>query len=211
MLSGDSTQFGAVRLGLRPKFIVDLRQRNPSIEYADFVTIDGHTLATSAAAPPIPLQKSSGALRGTKGELLHLFIVPFADDSGVVKGYFRLLVNHRQADAVSRQLLLTEIGVTLLALAIAVALAYLAARLIVRPMLDLAKSAQLVAQGDLTQRTAVTSGDEIGSLAETFNAMSGDLEKTVTKLVRSQTQLKSVADTVGSRSRTVIERVDEQR
>src|SRR5438874_4947654 len=41
--------------------------------------------------------------------------------------------------------------------------------------------------------------------------MSGDLEKTVTKLVRSQTQLKSVADTVGSRSRTVIERVDEQR
>jgi len=272
MLSGDSTQFGAVRVGLRPKFIgafaavtivialiivsvvqwrvrraiddqtlaqgqaiadtvkatagyyvmfglvddlkkiiLDLRQRNPSIEYADFVTIDGHTLATSAAAPPVPLQRTSGALRGANGELLHLFIVPFADEAGVTKGYFRLLVNHRQADAVSRQLLATEIGVTLLALAIAVALAYLAARLIVRPMLDLAKSAQLIAKGDLTQRTAIASGDEIGSLAETFNAMSGDLEKTMTKLVRAQTQLKSVADTVGSRSHTVIERVDEQR
>ena len=272
MLSGDSTQFGAVRIGLRPKFIgafaavtivialiivsvvqwrvrraiddqtlaqgqaiadtvkatagyyvmfglvddlkkiiVDLRQRNPSIEYADFTTIDGHTLATSAAAPPVPLQKAPGALRGPNGELLHLFIVPFADEAGVTKGYFRLLVNHRQADAVSRQLLATEIGVTLLALAIAVALAYLAARLIVRPMLDLAKSAQLIAKGDLTQRTAIASGDEIGSLAETFNAMSGDLEKTMTKLVRAQTQLKSVADTVGSRSHTVIERVDEQR
>src|ERR1041385_3448108 len=235
MLSGDSTQFGAVRIGLRPKFIgafaavtivialiivsvvqwrvrraiddqtlapgqaiadtvkatagyyvmfglvddlkkiiVDLRQRNPSIEYADFTTIDGHTLATSAAAPPVPLQKAPGALRGPNGELLHLFIVPFADEAGVTKGYFRLLVNHRQADAVSRQLLATEIGVTRLALAIA-------------------------------------ARAEIGALAETFNAMSGDLEKTMTKLVRAQTQLKSVADTVGSRSHTVIERVDEQR
>jgi len=271
MLSGESTQFAAVRIGLRPKFIgafalvtivmaiiivsavqwrvrraideqtlaqgqaiadtvkatagyyvlfgltddlkkiiADLRQRNPSIEYADFITTDGKTLAASASAPPLSLTKA-GPLRGQNGELLHLFIVPFADESGATKGTFRLVVNHRQAEAVARQLLTAEIIVTLLALAIAVALAYVAARLMIRPMLDLAASAKLIAQGDLTQRTAVTSGDEIGSLAETFNAMSGDLEKTVTKLVRSQTQLKSVADTVGSRSHTVIERVDEQR
>ena len=272
MLSGESTQFGAVRIGLRPKFIgafaavtivmaiiivsfvqwrvrrviddqtlaqgqaiadtvkatagyyvmfgltddlkkiiVDLRKGNSSIEYADFTIPDGRALAASAAAPPMPLPKSSGELRGPHNASLHLFVVPYADEAGVTKGYFRLLVNHRQAEAAARQLLIAEIGVTLLALAIAVGLAYLAARLIVRPMLDLARSAKLIAQGDLTQRTAVTSGDEIGSLAETFNAMSGDLEKTITKLVRSQTQLKSVADTVGSSSRTVIERVDEQR
>jgi methyl-accepting chemotaxis protein len=272
MLSGDSTQFGAVRLGLRPKFIgafaavtiviaiiivsavqwrvrraineqtlaqgqaiadtvkatagyyvlfgltddlkkiiADLRKRNASIEYADFQTTDGKPLAASAAAPPVPLSNASGELRGKKNELLHLFIVPFTDDAGVTKGFFRLVINHQQAEAVSRQLLMAEIVVTLFALAIAVALAYLAARLIVRPMLELAQSAKLIAQGDLTRRTAVMSGDEIGSLAETFNAMSGDLEKTLTKFVRSQTQLKSVADTVGSRSHTVIERVDEQR
>jgi methyl-accepting chemotaxis protein len=272
MLSGDSTQFGAVRIGLRPKFIgafaavtmvmaiiivtavqwrvrraiddqtlaqgqaiadtvkatagyyvlfgltddlkkiiADLRQRNSSIEYADFTTADGKPLAASAATPPMPLRNASGELRGPKNELLHLFIVPLTDDAHATKGYFRLVVNHRQAEAVARQLLMAEIGVTLLALAIAVVLAYLAARLMVRPILELANSAKLIAQGDLTQRTPVTSGDEIGSLAETFNAMSADLEKTMTKLVRAQTQLKSVADTVGSRSRTVIDRVDEQR
>jgi methyl-accepting chemotaxis protein len=272
MLSGDSTQFGAVRLGLRPKFIgafaaitiviaiiivsavqwrvrraineqtlaqgqaiadtvkatagyyvlfgltddlkkiiADLRKRNASIEYADFQTTDGKPLAASAAAPPVPLPNVSGELRGKNNELLHLFIVPFTDDAGATKGVFRLVINHQQAEAVSRQLLMAEIVVTLFALAIAVALAYLAANLIVRPMLELAQSAKLIAQGDLTRRTAVMSGDEIGSLAETFNAMSGDLEKTLTKFVRSQTQLKSVADTVGSRSHTVIERVDEQR
>ncbi|HKS21303.1 MAG TPA: HAMP domain-containing methyl-accepting chemotaxis protein [Thermoanaerobaculia bacterium] len=193
------------------KIIADLRKGNQTIEYADFETADGKPLATSAAEPPAPLPKTSGELRGKNNELLYLFIVPFTDDAGASKGFFRLVINHRQADAVSRQLLTTEIIVTLLALAIAVALAYLAARLIVRPILELAQSAKLIAQGDLTQRTAIMSGDEIGSLAQTFNAMSGDLEKTLTKFVRSQTQLKSVADTVGSRSHTVIERVDEQR
>src|ERR1043165_4837795 len=181
MLSGDSTQFGAVRIGLRPKFIgafaavtiviaiiivgavqwrvrraideqtlaqgqaiadtvkatagyyvlfgltddlkkiiADLRKRNPTIEYADFETTDGKTLATSAAEPRVPLPKTSGELRGKNNELLYLFIVPFTDDAGASKGFFRLVINHRQADAVSRQLLTTEIVVTLLALAIAV-------------------------------------------------------------------------------------------
>src|SRR5947199_224366 len=41
--------------------------------------------------------------------------------------------------------------------------------------------------------------------------MAANLEKTVSKLVRSQAQLKTVVETVGARSRTVAERVDEQR
>jgi len=68
-----------------------------------------------------------------------------------------------------------------------------------------------LAQGDLTRRTEVRSTDEIGSLAETFNVMAANLEKTVKSLVQSQTKLKAVVDTVGTRSRTVIDRVDEQR
>src|ERR1051326_8885011 len=195
MLSGDSTQFGAVRLGLRPKFIGAFAA----------VTIVMAIIIVSAVQWRV--RRASDDQTRAQGQTV-------ADTVKATAGYyvmFGLVDNHRQADAVARQLLSAEIGVTLLALAIAVALAYLAARLIVRPMVDLAKSAQLIAKGDLTQRTAVTSGDEIGSLAETFNAMSGDLEKTMTKLVRAQTQLKSVADTVGSRSHTVIERVDEQR
>src|SRR5712691_2364469 len=101
--------------------------------------------------------------------------------------------------------------VGLVALLMAFAFATLAARVIIRPVLDLSDTAKLLAQGDLTQRTPITTGDEIGALAEAFNAMAGNLEKTLTKLQRSQTQLKSVFETVGSRSRTVVDRVDEQR
>lgn len=97
------------------------------------------------------------------------------------------------------------------ALIVAFALASVAARLIIHPVLDLASTAKLLAEGDLTPRTSISSGDEIGVLAEAFNAMAGNLEKTLTRLQRSQAQLKTVFETVGSRSRTVVDRVDEQR
>jgi len=87
--------------------------------------------------------------------------------------------------------------VGLVALLVAFAFASIAARLIIRPLLDLSDTARLLAQGDLTQRTTITTGDEIGALAESFNAMAGNLEKTLTRLQRSQTQLKSVFETVG--------------
>jgi methyl-accepting chemotaxis protein len=101
--------------------------------------------------------------------------------------------------------------VGIVALVITLAMATLAARLLIRPVFDLSETAKLISQGDLTQRTAISTGDEIGVLAESFNAMAGSLEKTLTKLLRAQTQLKSVFEIVGSRSRTVVERVDAQR
>src|SRR5437867_441809 len=101
--------------------------------------------------------------------------------------------------------------VGLVALLVAFAFASIAARLIIRPLLDLSDTARLLAQGDLTQRTTITTGDEIGALAESFNAMAGNLEKTLSRLQRSQTTLRPVFETVGARSRTVVDRVDEQR
>ena len=103
------------------------------------------------------------------------------------------------------------IFVGLIALVVSFLFAFFAAQLIIRPALDVAETAKLLAEGDLTQRTPVTTADEIGSLAEAFNAMAGNLERTLTKLQQSQSQLKSVFEIVGSRSRTVVERVDEQR
>jgi methyl-accepting chemotaxis protein len=190
--------------------IADLKKKNPSLEYADFTSADGKPLAASAATAPAKLGTSNADVRMDDGRLLHLFVVPFADGN-VTKGYFRLLINESQANEAAASLLRADIVVALLAILLAVAFAYVASGRMVTPILELAGSAQKIAQGDLTQRTDVRSGDEIGVLGETFNSMAGDLEKTLTKLVRAQAQLRSVAETVGSRSRTVIDRVDEQR
>ena len=120
-------------------------------------------------------------------------------------------MNERQADAAARSLRWTNAVVALAALLVAAALAFFAARVMIHPILDVAGTAKLIAQGDLTHRAAVGSSDEIGGLAAAFNTMAGNLEKTLTKLQQSQTQLKSVFEIVGSRSRTVVDRVDEQR
>ncbi|HEV7426550.1 MAG TPA: HAMP domain-containing methyl-accepting chemotaxis protein [Thermoanaerobaculia bacterium] len=178
------------------------------INYADFVTADGRIVAKSEGTAPANVTVTPGRsdLLDSDGAELHLFVMPIA--SG---GFFRLVANEREAMSVVRQLRLANLGVALLALLAAAALASLGSRFIVRPVLHLAENARNLSQGDLTQRAEIASSDEIGDLASAFNAMAANLEKTVSKLVRSQAQLKTVVETVGSRSRTVAERVDEQR
>ena len=202
------------------KTIVADLKRNTSIEYADFVTAERSTLASTHPVIPQylkdrPLSRETAA---TAADGLHLYVVPFyetksdaTNPNAAARGYFRLVVNEKDAQAAIGALRWWNIAITLAALVLATLLAFLGANLIIRPVVGLVGSAKLIADGDLTQRVAVQSQDEIGTLAGAFNVMSGNLEKTVRSLTDSQTKLKSVVDTVGSRSRTVIERVDEQR
>lgn len=189
--------------------IADDVKSRPWIDYADFVAADGRILAASQGVPPQGITLTAGHtdLRDADDNAVHLFVVPFAGGGSS----FRLVANEREAISVLRQLRWSNLGVALLALAVAIVLAWIGSRFIIRPILDLADNARRLADGDLTQRTEVKSGDEIGDLAAAFNTMAANLEQTVSKLVRSQTQLKSVVDNVGSRSRTVAEAVDEQR
>jgi len=199
--------------------ISDLR-RNPSVEYADFVADGGTLLATtSPRVPPVlagrPLVRQDGAVVGSG---FHLFVVPFYEsraDAAIPgskpKGFFRLLINDEHSKEVIRELRWWNIAVGLAALALAVGLAFLAAREMIRPILTLARTAKQIAQGDLTQRVGLQSSDEIGVLSEAFNSMSSNLERTIRSVVQSQAKLKAVMEAVDSRSRTVIDRVDEQR
>jgi methyl-accepting chemotaxis protein len=202
--------------------IADRLATSSAIDYADFVDREKKTIAsTRGRIPPASLAREplgrtpvEGKLaRSDDGRPVHIFIVPFqeAGPDSDPKGWFRLVMNESQVDAARNKLVYTNVGVAALALIAAVLLALVTSRFIVRPILTMAGSARRIAEGDFTQRTEVASGDEIGRLAETFNGMAADLERTVRKLAQSQAQLKSVVDTVSSRSRTVIERVDEQR
>ena len=218
----ESTAGYYVIFGLTPdlqNIIADLK-KNPSIEYVDFTTTDGTVLAASSPQPHPMIRTRE--LRTADGYELengfHLFVAPFFESRAEVglpgadpKGYFRLLMNDRQAQHALDNLKLWNIAITIGGLLLAVSLAFLAARLFVRPILALAQTSKQISQGDLTQRVAVRSSDEVGTLAEAFNSMSANLERTVRSVVQSQAKLKSVVETVDTRSRTVIERVDEQR
>ena len=195
-------------------------KRNESIEYAEFLNADGGVIAgtQSVQHPAVkgrPLARESAI---SVAEGLELYTVPFyeagtdASTPGVQpKGYFRLLLNHKQATEALASLRGWTAAIALGVLAIVAALAWWAASLIVGPIVALVGTARKIAAGDLTQRAEVKSTDEIGSLAEAFNVMATNLERTVKSLGQSQAKLKSVVETVGSRSGTVIGRVDEQR
>ncbi|MEA2488433.1 MAG: hypothetical protein QOH21_225 [Acidobacteriota bacterium] len=194
--------------------------RSTSVEYAEFRTGEGNLLAASKPAVPAvlkdrPLRRESGTATGAS---LHIYTIPFyetkadaANPAAKPKGYFRLLMNERQAEQAARSLRGWNALITALAILIATGLAWATSRFIVRPILALVQTAKQISKGDLTQRALVGSGDEIGSLAEAFNGMAENLERTLKSLVLSQAKIKSVAETVDSRSRTVIARVDEQR
>jgi methyl-accepting chemotaxis protein len=191
---------------LRP--VADDIKARAWINYADFVTADGRIVAKSQGIPPANLTLTPGRsdLLDTDGDELHLFVMPIPSS-----GFFRLVANEREAMSVVRRLRWANLGVAFLALLAAVGLASVGSRVIIRPVLHLAENARNLSNGDLTQRADIASSDEIGDLSSAFNTMAANLEKTVSKLVRSQAQLKTVVETVGSRSRTVAERVDEQR
>jgi methyl-accepting chemotaxis protein len=190
--------------------------RSSSVEYADFLDADGKVLAaTKPQVPPVlanrPLRNERGAAVGNG---LHVYAVPFHEsktETAKPKGYFRLLMNETQAQTALASLRRWAAGIIVLALLLASVLAFMASRFIVRPILSLVETAEEISKGDLTQRVALESGDEIGGLANTFNGMAGNLERTVKSLMQSQSKLKSVVETVSSRSQTVIHRVDEQR
>jgi two-component system cell cycle response regulator len=76
--------------------------------------------------------------------------------------------------------------VALLALAGAVAAARFLARRFTRPLLSLADAASRVAAGDLTVRIPVTDHDDVGLLAEAFNAMTLSLRGHVGELQASR-------------------------
>jgi two-component system, OmpR family, sensor histidine kinase VicK len=92
-----------------------------------------------------------------------------------------------QRDAL-RALLLTALGTT----AAVAGLAVLLGRQTVQPVRRLTAAARRVTAGDLATRTGVRSADEVGTLAGTFDAMTGSLHRLTGDLRASAARLEAV-------------------
>jgi signal transduction histidine kinase/ActR/RegA family two-component response regulator len=74
--------------------------------------------------------------------------------------------------------------------ALASVLGFRTVRQIVRPLEALVVAAQAIKRGDLSHSVPVTSRDEIGVLAETFNSMTGQLRETLEGLRKHMAELR---------------------
>lgn len=76
-------------------------------------------------------------------------------------------------------------------------------RLVLRPLVEIARTTTLAAQGDLTQRIRVRSGDEIGQLGRSFNQLIESLSGTVQRIQASFERLVEISTAMSDIARTV--------
>ncbi|MCX7838506.1 MAG: GAF domain-containing protein [Anaerolineae bacterium] len=104
---------------------------------------------------------------------------------------------HRAVDALTRQMLLTTLGVSILG----IGAAYLLTLILTRPILALVRATESIARGDLTVRVPPWGEDEIGKLATAFNRMTAELahsQRAMQQRHRELAALNAIANAVNT-------------
>lgn len=110
-------------------------------------------------------------LQSDEGTIHDIAVPIFEGRAGIARiGLSEVSVN-RAVDALTRQMLLMTLGVSVLG----IGAAYLLTLILTRPVLALVKATESIAQGDLTVRVPPWGDDEIGKLATAFNRMTSEL------------------------------------
>jgi putative methionine-R-sulfoxide reductase with GAF domain len=89
--------------------------------------------------------------------------------------YVSNYLSRAEAFAPVTRALYVGLGLIVVTLAVAAAVAVLLSRTITAPLVDLTRVAERVEAGDLTAQARIESRDEIGTLASTFNSMTAQL------------------------------------
>lgn len=116
--------------------------------------------------------------------------VPFhrPDVHGVVRSAMKLT----EVDAVAERLRLVVFVAGLLGLALAVGISGVASHLALRPLRNLVLNARQVTSGGGARRLPVSSNDELGHLAGSFNDLADELNQTLSNLAGERDRLETI-------------------
>jgi signal transduction histidine kinase/DNA-binding response OmpR family regulator len=125
------------------------------------------------------------------GEALEI-IAPYIEDWGRHRLTVAYLVSYKNLRPSIAQLVRATALLTLVSLLITGAVAVMLARRITRPLEELTRGAQHIAEGHFDRRLDIRSGDELQVLADAFNHMSAGLKQNVEQLEESNKKLAAV-------------------
>jgi len=108
------------------------------------------------------------------------------------------------AETNSAQTLQITIVIVLIVLVLSIVLAVVLSRQITNPIISLTNTAQEISAGKFDIQAQVTSADEIGTLAQTFNIMTDRLGQAFEDVRRRAAELATVAE-VGTATSTILE------
>ena len=112
--------------------------------------------------------------------------------------------NTSAARANGTQTFTFSIVTVFIALVISIALAITLSRQITRPVIQLTNVAQEISAGNFETQAEVTSADEVGTLAQTFNTMTSRLRQAFEDVRRRAAELATVAE-VGTATATILQ------
>lgn len=143
-----------------------------------------------------PNERARSVILQSDEGVIHDIAVPiFEGRAGVARVGLTEDSVHRAVDALTGQMLLTTLMVSMLG----VGAAYLLTLILTRPILTLVKATDRVARGDLTVRVPPWGDDEIGKLSAAFNRMTNELDQSQRAMRRRNRELaalNAVANTV---------------
>jgi signal transduction histidine kinase len=135
------------------------------------------------------------SLSGAGGERLYDVAVPIRM-RGLAIGVVRLGLPRASVDRVLWGQTLKVLGVLFALMLIGIGSIWHFSRGMVRPIRRLRDSAQAVQAGDLTHRVPVDRRDEIGELADAFNTMTAELDRSRTDLAEKEAMRVRLLDQV---------------
>ena len=128
----------------------------------------------------------------TEGYDMLYAAVPVTSDATTLTGYIRLAVPLSKVQETIRHLQNTILLFSLIAMAVAVVLAFWIASRSTKPLLMLTQAAEKLAAGDLDNRIVPTTSDEVGQMARAFNIMADELGQKIEALDHERGKLAAV-------------------
>ncbi len=135
--------------------------------------------------------------------------LPLRDYSGKIIGVVDIIIDQTELVQAQTNRLTAMFFVTLLALAIGAYIVVITINNSLKPLSSLTDVANRIESGDLSQRTKVTSQDEIGQLGNAFNSMTDQLRKligTLEQRVTERTKALATSSEVSRRLSTILNR-----
>lgn len=184
----------------------ETQANNASVRYAFIVDANQQILAhTFGEGFPAGLREANGAqpdehhhaaiLTTDEGPVWDTAVPIFDGRAGSARVGMSEARVRQAVDAVTGQMLITTVLVSVVGTTAAALLTWL----LTHPILQLARAAQAVGRGDLSQRVPRWADDEIGDLAESFNAMTAALARAEDERAeREQLRARYVSGVIGA-------------
>jgi signal transduction histidine kinase len=153
---------------------------------SDFLfSTQGHVVASTLAAAPSRTDGAEHQIR-IAGSKYYQFSSVLSDLEGNPIGELRILRSFEAADKRISEMRTRLVALWIAAMLAGLALTYLLARRLLRPVAALDRAAVEIAKGNYDVKVPVEGGDEIGRLGETFNSMCASIRQGREDLIRQE-------------------------